>query len=100
MKTTRYSWFSFIPIALFLKFTKVVNGFYVVNTVLNSIPQISTNDPIFAFTVLAILIFIGMLKEGLADWKRFKTDKLSNAQPTQRLTGRLLGTERRGSLKR
>ena len=67
MKTTRYSWYSFIPIALFLQFTKVVNGFYVVNTVLNSTPQISNNDPIFAFTVLAILIFIGMLKEGLAD---------------------------------
>ena len=39
--------------------------------------------------VLVVLILIGMLKEGLADYKRFKTDKESNALPTQLLTGRL-----------
>lgn len=72
-----------------------------VNSVLNSIPAISTNDPIFAFFVLILLIFIGMLKEGLSDWKRYKTDRLSNALPTQRLTGKVLKTElRRGSLKK
>lgn len=40
--------------------------------------------------VLGFLIIIGMLKEGLADYKRFKTDKLSNALPTELVTGALL----------
>ena len=52
-------------------------------------PSISTNDPIYASMVLMILIVIGMLKEGLADWKRYKTDKQSNSQHTERLTGRI-----------
>ena len=90
VKTTRYTWWNFVPISLFLQFTKVVNCFYVVNTVLNSIPSISTNEPVYALAVLIVLILIGMLKELLADLKRYKTDKLSNALPTQLVTGKLL----------
>ena len=71
-----------MPLALFLQFTKVVNCFYVVNTILNSIPSISTNAPIYSGSVLALLILIGMLKEALADYKRYKTDKGSNATST------------------
>ena len=41
-------------------------------------------------SVLAILILIGMVKEGLADYKRHKTDKLSNAQPAHLITGKFL----------
>ena len=40
--------------------------------------------------VLVTLMIIGMVKELLADMKRYKTDKLSNALPTQLLTGKLL----------
>ena len=82
IKTTRYTWWNFVPLALFLQFTKVVNCFYVVNTILNSIPSISTNAPIYSGSVLALLILIGMLKEALADYKRYKTDKGSNATST------------------
>ena len=99
IRTTRYTWWSFLPLALFLQFSKVVNCFYVVNTILQSIPSISTNDPIYAFCVLLLLIFIGVLKEGLADYKRYKTDKGSNATPTQILTGNMLTSLRRGSTK-
>ena len=63
-----------MPIAVFLQFTKVVNIFYVVNTILQSIPSISTNNPLFASSVLVLLILIGVIKEALADWKRYKTD--------------------------
>ena len=90
IKTTRYTWWNFVPRALLLQFTKIVNCFYVVNTVLQSIPSISTNDPIYASFVLMLLILIGMLKEALADWKRYKTDLLSNGLATERLTGFLV----------
>ena len=90
IKTTRYTWWNFAPRALLLQFTKIVNCFYVVNTVLQSIPSISTNDPIYASFVLMLLILIGMLKEALADWKRYKTDLLSNGLATERLTGFLV----------
>ena len=47
--------------------------------ILQSFPSISTNKPEFVAIVLSILILIGMAKELLADIKRYKTDKASNA---------------------
>lgn len=88
IKTTRYTWWSFLPVALFIQFTKVVNCFYLANTLLQSFPSISTNDPIYGAIVLTTLILIGMVKEFLADLKRYKTDKESNSMPTQLVTGR------------
>ena len=75
--------------SLFLQFTKVVNIFYLVNVILQFFPSISTNEPEYIGTVLATLIFIGMLKEFLADYKRYKTDKASNSAATQLVTGEI-----------
>ena len=88
IKTTRYSWWNFIPVSLFLQFTKVVNCFYLAQVILQSFPSISTNKPEFVAMVLGVLILIGMIKELVADLKRYKTDKASNALPTRRLTGK------------
>jgi len=60
--------------------------------ILQSIPSISTNKPEYIGIVLLTLIFIGMLKEFLADLKRYRTDKASNASETQLLTGKLVDT--------
>ena len=38
--------------------------------------------------MLTTLILIGMVKEFLADLKRFKTDNESNSMPTHLVTGR------------
>ena len=56
--------------------------------ILQSFPSISTNKPEFVFMVLFTLILIGMVKELMADCKRFRTDKSSNALPTQLVTGK------------
>lgn len=55
---------------------------------MQSIPSISTNDPIYGAIVLTILVLIGMLKELLSDIKRYKTDNESNAMNTRLVTGR------------
>lgn len=78
-----------MPISLFLQFTKVVNCFYLANVILQSFPSISTNKPEYVGIVLTTLILIGMIKELMADCKRFKTDRTSNALPTQLVTGNL-----------
>ena len=82
IKTTRYTWWNFLPISLFLQFTKVVNCFYLANMILQSFPSVATNKPEYVGMVLGTLILIGMVKDLLADIKRFKTDKQSNAKPT------------------
>ena len=88
--TTRFNIFNFLPITILLQFTKVINVFYLGNAILQSFPSVSTNDPLFTIIPLSILIFLGVLKEGLADYKRYKIDKTTNAAPVHRLTGRTI----------
>jgi phospholipid-translocating ATPase len=88
--TTRFNIFNFLPITILLQFTKVINVFYLGNAILQSFPSVSTNDPLFTIIPLSILIFLGVLKEGLADYKRYKIDKTTNAAPVHRLTGRII----------
>lgn len=48
--------------------------------------------------VLATLILIGMGKELVADMKRHKTDKASNALPTRLVTGKINEIKTKGGL--
>ena len=81
ISTTRYTWYSFLPIALLIQFTKVSNVFYAIGAILQAIPAISTNDPLATIIPLAYVVAVGMLKEFLADFKRYKADKKTNLQP-------------------
>ena len=50
--------------------------------ILQAFPSIATNKPEFVGMVLATLITIGMIKELVADCKRYQTDLASNSMPT------------------
>ena len=56
-----------------------MNDFYVVNAILQSIPAVSVNSPLATIIPLAYVILVGMLKEAIADYKRYKQDKKANA---------------------
>jgi magnesium-transporting ATPase (P-type) len=87
--TTRFNLFNFLPVTIALQFAKVINVFYLGNAILQSFPSVSTNDPLYTIVPLTILVLLGVLKEGLADYKRYKIDKETNSAPAMRLTGRL-----------
>ena len=63
---------------MLIQFSKVSNTFYAIGAVLQSIPAISTNDPLATIIPLAYVIAVGMLKEFLADFKRYKSDRKQN----------------------
>ncbi len=73
-----------MPVSLFIQFARVTNIFYLINGILQSIPSISNNDPLATFIPLAFVVFLGMLREGLADLKRWRADRLTNARLYQR----------------
>lgn len=81
MKSTRYNALSFLPVSLLLQFTKVINCFYLVNMVLQMIPSISTNEWYFTAFPLCVIIGLGILKEGLADFARYRQDRRVNLTP-------------------
>lgn len=60
---------------------KVSNTFYTISACLQYIPAISTNDPLATIIPLGYVIAVGMLKEFLADYKRYKSDKKTNSTP-------------------
>lgn len=84
-KSTRYNWFSFFPIAFGLQFKKLVNIFYIITGILNVFPTIRVNSPIAVLVPTALIMLLGVLKEFLGEWKRYKEDKEINATPVNRL---------------
>jgi len=53
--------------------------------ILNSFPQIRVNSPLVVAIVLSIIIFIGVLKEGITDYARHKTDFKTNNEPVKKI---------------
>ena len=75
ISTTKYTFFSFLPLSFALQFARLANVFYLINAILQSIPQISTNDPLATIIPLIYVVLIGMYKEFYADYKRYQGDK-------------------------
>lgn len=46
--------------------------------ILNYIPSIAVNSPVVVTVVLSIIICIGIFKEGITDYTRYKSDKKIN----------------------
>ena len=85
ISTTKYNFLNFLPISLLIQFTKLANCFYLVSAVLQSIPSISTNDPLATVIPLMYVVILGMVKEFIADYKRYQNDKKENNYPSTRL---------------
>jgi hypothetical protein len=67
-------------VALFLQFTRVINIFWLINGILQCFPAIKNNSPLVTFVPLALVLVVGMLREGLADLKRWQEDRHTNAR--------------------
>ena len=80
--TTKYNLITFLPFALFIQFRKVSNIYFLIIAILQSIPQIS---PLASYTAIAPLVFVlavSMIREGIEDYLRYKSDKEINKSPT------------------
>jgi len=56
-----------------------VNIFYLVTAILNFIPAIAVNKPAATLVPLSFVILLGIAKEAVAEIKRYKDDKKTNA---------------------
>ena len=84
-KSTQYTWLTFFPVAFALQFKKLVNIFYIVTGILNMFKSIRVNSPIVVLTPTIIIMLMGVYKEFVGEWKRYKDDKKVNATPVTRL---------------
>ena len=56
-----------------------------INAILQTIPSIRTNSPLASIIPLAFVVLLGMLREGLADIRRWREDRRTNARLYTRL---------------
>ena len=86
--TTKYNKVNFLPLTFLIQLGKFANCFYIVNAILQSIPSISTNDPLATVVPLIYVFILGMVKEMVADYKRYQNDLKVNHYPCQMADGK------------
>ncbi|TMW58374.1 hypothetical protein Poli38472_009933 [Pythium oligandrum] len=84
VKTSKYSWWSFVPVFLYLTFQKTANLYFLLIGIFQMIPDISPTDGVpLQFLPLAIVTIIDAFFAGYEDYKRHLADDQANSAPTR-----------------
>ena len=78
IRSTKYTGWNFLPLSLLYQFKRKANIYFLLQAILNSIPAISALNPITAILPLAFVLGVSMLREGLEDYQRYKSDVKTN----------------------
>lgn len=82
IRTSKYTLFSFIPLALLFQFKKISNVYFLFNMIVALIPGVATISPGTAVAPLVFVVLVAMIKEAIEDVKRHRADDRANALPT------------------
>ena len=80
ISTTKYNILTFLPFALILQFKRYANIYFLVSAILQSIPLISPLNPASAVAPLVFVLGLSMAREGVEDYKRWRSDEKDNSQ--------------------
>ena len=75
--TARYTWYTWIPKSLLMQFTRVNNIYFLIMSILSTMPFSPKNPFSLGATLAAVLIFT-IFKEGYEDLARHRQDKEVN----------------------
>ena len=79
IRTARYNFFSFLPIALLIQYTKLGNVFWTIQCILQFRNEsIRTQNPYLVGLLVLSILVLGILKEWMSDHKRSVADKEVN----------------------
>lgn len=84
ISSTKYNLISFLPKCLFQQFRRVANLYFLAVAVLQSIPIVSPLQPFSAIAPFVFVIAVSMIREGVEDYRRYRSDKETNSLPTLR----------------
>ena len=68
IKTAKYNWFSFLPLAIAYQFKNYFNIFFLFTAIILAIKVISPMDPGTAIGPFIIVILISVVREGIEDY--------------------------------
>jgi magnesium-transporting ATPase (P-type) len=85
IKTTKYTILTFLPVSLFIQFLRVANIYFLIIAILQSIPAISPLSPYTAILPLTFVLGVSMIREGIEDFRRYRSDKRINMMKFNKL---------------
>ncbi|GMI86057.1 Aminophospholipid ATPase 4 [Hibiscus trionum] len=86
ISTTKYSFITFLPKALYEQFNRVAN-LYFLGCAIASVTPLSPFSALSMIAPLAFVVGLSMAKEALEDWKRFMQDMEVNSRKVKVHTG-------------
>ena len=85
-KSTKYTPLTFLPITLFIQYTRIIIIFYTCNGIIQCFPSVSTNSPLASWIPTAFIVLVGILKELYLEIKRYQEDNEVNSKLCQKLS--------------
>jgi phospholipid-translocating ATPase len=97
IRSTRYSAWNFIPRQLVAQFSKLANFYFLVISILQMIPGLSTTGQFTTIVPLLFFVTLSIVKEGYDDLRRYRLDKAENNRETLVLRANTSSAFKRGS---
>ncbi|KAF8866743.1 phospholipid-translocating P-type ATPase [Acephala macrosclerotiorum] len=82
IRSSRYTLLNFVPRQLFFQFSKLANAYFLLVSILQMIPGLSTTGSYTTIAPLLVFVAISMGKEGYDDVRRYKLDQVENNRMT------------------
>jgi phospholipid-translocating ATPase len=82
IRSSRYTLWNFLPRQLVFQFGKLANFYFLIISILQMIPGLSTTGTYTTIIPLMVFICLSMSKEGYDDLRRYRLDKSENRKLT------------------
>ncbi|CAM4667178.1 phospholipid-transporting ATPase ID-like isoform X1 [Lepidochelys kempii] len=90
IKTSKYNFFTFLPLNLFEQFQRIANAYFLFLLILQLIPEVSSLSWFTTVVPLVLVLTVSGVKDAIDDFNRHKSDNHVNNRPVQVLiNGRL-----------
>ena len=86
IRTSKYTFWTFIPKNLFEQFRRLANFYFLLMVLLQVFPQIQSTNAGLAAVPITIIVSITAIKDGLEDWRRYRSDIEVNRRATKVLS--------------
>eukprot|EP00824_Muranothrix_gubernata_P008681 TRINITY_DN2115_c0_g1_i1.p1 TRINITY_DN2115_c0_g1~~TRINITY_DN2115_c0_g1_i1.p1 ORF type:complete len:1059 (-),score=246.27 TRINITY_DN2115_c0_g1_i1:588-3764(-) len=80
IRTTKYTWWSFLPKNLIEQFMRVANLYFLIIAILSSIKTISPLNPVTSILPLVFVLSVTAVKEAIEDYRRSVSDDEINGR--------------------
>ncbi|XP_051828748.1 phospholipid-transporting ATPase FetA-like [Antechinus flavipes] len=94
IKTSKYNFFTFLPLNLFEQFQRVANAYFLFLLVLQLIPQVSSLSWYTTVVPLVLVLSMTGVKDAIDDMYRHDSDKQLNNQPVLVLVNGMIKEEK------